>query len=483
MAKRVFISADHGLALIYFLQSDVISTMIDAGVEVVLLTAGSLTDKIEERFGRPGLIIEDLRLDQAEAYFQPDGVQWWLNFFRRAGPSAKMNLETVNNYVNWVRTESRGLRRRIFPLVEAGVWILRHARWARKALIQMQTRYTPGIYGDLFEKYQPDLVIASTPGWRLDRYILREAAAQKIPTAVIVQGWDNPSSHALPGAKIDWITCWSEPQKEELLVGSDWLPEKVHIGGIPSYDGYFRGQWLMSKDEYIELHNLDPNRKLLGYACSFVTYSPNIQNIEALAKLVNSDDLIEPTQLLVRLHPNHYTDVKRWATEREQVRALVEKYDHVHLVEPVPLGEEFGYYSGEDMPEKTSMMAYSDIFLTVYSTMVVEASIHKRPIVSVTINSETGWPGQYSLKLTEIGRWPTHGRFRAANAGIVVDNVDDLREAINRYLKDPAVDLEAQRAFIRQECTFTDSSAGRRTAEFFISILDSPQYPKGTLRL
>jgi hypothetical protein len=472
MGKRVFISADHGLALIYFLQSDVISTILAADVEVVLLTAGSLKDKIEERFGRPGLIIADLRLDQADEYFKSDGVQWWLNFFRRAGPSAKMNLETVNNYVNWVRTESRGMRRRIFPLVAAGVWLLRHARWARKALIRLQARYTPNIYADLFEKYQPDAVIAATPGWRLDRYLLREAAARGIPTAAIVQGWDNPSSHALQGAPIDWITCWSEPQKEELLVGSDWNPEKVHIGGIPSYDGYFDGEWLMTKDKYYELHGLDPNRKLLGYACSFVTYSPNIQNIEALAKLVNSGELSEATQLLVRLHPNHFTDVKRWAREREQVRALVKEYDYVHLVEPVPLGEEFGYYSGEDMPEKTSMMAHSDIFLTVYSTMVVEASIHERPIIAVTINSETGWPRQYSLKLTEIGRWPTHGRFRAANAGIVVDNAVDLKDALNRYLENPEVDLEAQRAFIRQECTFTDSSAGRRTAEFFLSILE-----------
>jgi hypothetical protein len=474
MTKRVFISADHGLALIYFLQSDVITTLIEAGVEVVLLTPGGLIEKIEQRFGRPGLIITDLRLEQAEQFANTvsPSMQWWLNFFRRAGPSAKMNPETVDNYVNWVEYEARGMRRRIFPLVRAGVWILRHSRTARRWLVNKQNSYVADMYADYFERYQPDLVIASTPGWRLDRYLLREASARGIPTAAIVQGWDNPSSHALPGAKIDWITCWSEPQVEELVDGSDWDRNWVHIGGIPSYDRYFSGEWLMSREEYFKLHNLDPERKLLGYACSFVTYSPNIQNIEGLAKLVNSGDLVEPAQLLIRLHPNHFTEVARWAREREQVRQLVSEYEHVHLVEPVPLGEEFGYYSGEDMPEKTSMMAHSDIFLTVYSTMVVEASIHERPIISVTINSETGWPGQYSLKLTEIGRWPTHGRFRQSGAGIVVDNAEDLREAINRYFSDPAVDLEAQRAFIRQECTYTDGSAGRKTAEFFLSIMD-----------
>src|SRR3989304_2046646 len=55
--------------------------------------------------------------------------------------------------------------------------------------------------------------------------------------------------------------------------------------------------------------------------------------------------------------------------------------------EPVPLGGELGYYSGEDMPEKTSMMTYADVFVTVYSTMVVEAAIHDRPIVSLCLDS------------------------------------------------------------------------------------------------
>ncbi len=39
-------------------------------------------------------------------------------------------------------------------------------------------------------------------------------------------------------------------------------------------------------------------RKLLGYACSFITFSPNFQNVEALAKLVASEKLSEPCQLL-----------------------------------------------------------------------------------------------------------------------------------------------------------------------------------------
>jgi CDP-glycerol glycerophosphotransferase (TagB/SpsB family) len=313
------------------------------------------------------------------------------------------------------------------------------------------------------------LVVASTPGWRFDRYLLREAASRGVPTASVIVGWDNSSSYSLPGAQMDWITCWSTIQKEELIKGSDWSPERVNIGGIPSYDGYFQKEWLLPREKYFKLHNLDPKRKLISYASSFITFSPNIQNIEALAELVSQDQLSEPCQLLVRLHPNHFTNVKRFQQERKQIRNLAEHTPYVHVVDPVPLGGSLSYYSGEDMPEKSSMMAYSDVFVTVYSTMVVEASVHERPVVSACIDSPVGWPGKFTLPLSRIGDWPTHSRFRDSAAGRVAYTKDELRNAINYYLGDPQADMIERRNFIIRECTYTDGTAGRRTAEYLLS--------------
>jgi CDP-glycerol glycerophosphotransferase (TagB/SpsB family) len=293
----------------------------------------------------------------------------------------------------------------------------------------------------------------------------------------VIVGWDNPSSYSLSGAPINWINCWSEVQKQELVEGEDWDPDRVHIGGIPSYDGYFRRQWLMSREDYFKLHQLDPNRKLIGYACSFISFSPNYQNIEALARLVSSDALIEPSQLLIRLHPNHFLNEPLFAGEREQIFKLAREVPNVHVVEPVPLGGELGYYSGEDMPEKTSMMAYSDVFATVYSTMVVEAAIHDRPIIGVCIDAPGGWnkPGRFSLPLSEIGEWPTHQRFRQAGAGRVAVNEVELQNALNAYLCNPSHDHDNRQSFITNECTFSDGSSGKRTGEFLLSILEKNQ--------
>lgn len=119
------------------------------------------------------------------------------------------------------------------------------------------------------------------------------------------------------------------------------------------------------------------------------------------------------------------------------------------------------------------MMAHSDIFLTVYSTMCVEASFQERPIVSVCIDASDGYPGKFWVPMSQIGVWPTHSRFRTSGAGRVALDQGELRQAINDYLVNPQADLEAQRRFLAEECTYIDGSASQRTSQFFLSLLEN----------
>src|SRR6266498_5035535 len=481
MSKKIFISADHGMAIIYFLQSHLIPTLLAAGVEVILLTDDETKDQIAPKFSWPGLSFEGLRLKQANAYangYHPR-LQWLLAYLRRVGGSRRINTEAMDSHIweVWVENSWK-FRLGIWIPAALAILVLRTFSSARKFLVRIQNRFIPrpNLYSDLFASYKPDLIIASTAGWRLDRYLLREATLRNVPTMAAIVGWDNPSSYAIRGASMDYVTCWSQLQKDELVYGSDWDPERVHIGGIPSYDGYFRREWQLSKDDYFKLHNLDPERKLISYACSFVHFAPNYPNVEALAKLASSDALVEPSQLLIRLHPSHFQDKPRiFADERERIFALEKQYPNVHVVKPVALGGSLGYYGGEDMDEKSSMMAHSDVLVTVYSTMVVETAVHDTPIVAAVIDAPGGWnkPKKYSLSLKKIGKWPTHKRFRDAKAGRVASNEKELCEVINLYLKNPSLDAAERRKFIEDEITFTDGTSGKRTAEFILKILSS----------
>jgi hypothetical protein len=480
VSKSIFISADHGTAIIYFLQSDVVPRLLEAGLEVIVLTDDDIKDEIAARFEKPGLRFEGLRLGSAGAYARRvrPRWQWLLAYLRRVGGSWQMNTAAMDSHVWEVWTEN-SWRFRVGMWLPAAAAIvgLRASRRLRRSLVALQQAITPnpGIYGDLFEKYQPSLVLASTAGWRLDRYLLREAHGRGVRTATAIVGWDNPSSYAVPGAEVDWVTCWSELQKKELVVGSDWQPRRVHIGGIPSYDGYLTKAWQIPRSHYFVLHGLDPHRKLISYACSFVHFAPNLPNVRALANLVANDMLEAPAQLLVRLHPSHFQDKPRmFADERKRIEDLEHAYPHVHVVKPVPLGGSLGYYGGEDMDEKASMMAHSDVLVTVYSTMLVETAIHDTPMVAAVLDVPGGWNvrRKYSLPLRQIGNWPTHRRFRDSGAGRVADTEDGLRRALNLYLANPKLDGEARLGFAKQEITYLDGSAGRRTADFILGLLE-----------
>ena len=471
MKKRVFICADHGLAVFYFLKSDIVSTLLEAEVEVVLLTEDNTRHQIEERFGRPGLTIEGLRLEQVQAYLRQHApqTQYWVDFLRRAGAHNGTNLAAVDTYIEQVKNEAHSRRRQFLPFMLVLSKVMRRSHLLRRLLVNYQQRFNANVYTDLFEKYQPDLVITGSPGFRLDRYLLREAAAQGVPSVACIISWDSSSSYGLPGARIDRVTCWSQIQKDELMGGADWPDERVNIGGMPPYDGYVRKEWVIPRQDYFAMHGLDSQRKLLTYASSFVNLSPNIQNVTALARLVSSDQLVYPAQLLVRFHPNHMSG--HYVAEAEHIRQLARENPLVHVIEPATFGA-MGHYSIEDLTDRTSMMAHSDVFMTVYSTMVVEASFQEHPIVSVCIDSPDGYPGHYWIPFSEIAIWPTHSRFRASNAGRVATSETELLQALNHYLQNPTADLPAMRRFLAQECANLDGSAGRRTAEYFLTILN-----------
>ena len=46
------ISADHGLAIVYFLQTDVVQTMLDEGIKVVILTDDGVTDLADRQINK-----------------------------------------------------------------------------------------------------------------------------------------------------------------------------------------------------------------------------------------------------------------------------------------------------------------------------------------------------------------------------------------------------------------------------------------------
>jgi hypothetical protein len=473
--KTIMLIVDHGLTLANFLLTDLAGFITEKDVRLVLLVQDELIPRLREDFcANPRLVFESSREPQTLEYqnsYRP-GVQEMMEYLRKSSMDPKVPLTYVDTHRQRKEYEAKGRWRYMLKAAHPAINVLRKYPRARRMFINAQhDMFTTNIYTNLLDRYKPDLVLSATAGWRLDRYLLREAHQRHIPTGMVVVGWDNPSAHGLPGAWVDYASVWSSVHKWELSAGLDWPEKNIFVGGFPLYDGYLQKKWVVRKEEYYREHALNPHRKLISYVATALSISPNLHIVEALTDLIAGDKLSEPAQLLIRLHPNHFKPAEHYQREREAILEVARRSGDVHVVAPKALGGGLPRYSGEDFPEKASMLTYSDVIVSIYSTMVLEAALHDKPIVSVCIDSPVGWPDNFWIPLSTVPSWPTAARVNRLGASRNAFNVAELTQTIDAYLENPRLDSENRHNFVQQELTYLHGESARRTADFILSLV------------
>jgi len=474
--KTILLIIDHGLSLAYFLYTDLARMLVEKNVRLVFLVQDDLIPKLRDDFsGLTNVIFESLREERVTHYqktFRPR-LQEMFEYIRGASASPRIPMTYVDTHRKRKLYEAHGRWKQALQAAQPIIFVMRHSKLARRLFMWLQNwLLTSEIYGDLFEKYKPDIALSSTCGWRIDRYFLREANHRHIPSAAVTVGWDNPSANGIAGAHIDDVIVWSKIHKWELNAGLDWPLEHIFIGGMPLYDIYLSQKWTLPRSEYYRQHGLDPNKKLLAYVATALSITPNLHLIELLAKMVSDGSLKIPSQLLIRLHPNHFRDVERYAREREAIYELAKRYPYVHVVAPRPLAGTVLRYSGEDFEEKASMLSHCDVLISIYSTMVLEAALHDKPVVSACIDTTQGWPENFWIPLSEIPDWPTAKRVNECGAARTAFTVEQMAQHLNEFLADPSLDAVGRRKFIKQELTFLQiGEATRKTADYLLFLL------------
>ena len=473
--KTIFIVLDHGLALAYFLQTDLTRMLLERkDLRIVFLVQDAFLPMVKNEFSHLDVIFEPMREAQVLQYTQHHmaGTQELVDYLRGSVLSPGVPLTYVDTNRMRKEYEAQGRRRNVLLALRPAINILRQSRLARSAFRRgTYLLFTPHIYDDLFDRYKPDLIISNTAGWRLDQYLLREANRRRIRIATVIVGWDNPSSQGLPGAYINDVNVWSEVHRKEMIDGSDWPQDHIHVGGMPLYDGYISRKWVIPRQDYFKMYNLDPEKRLIAYAATALSISPNLHIVKALVELVSSSALEKPSQLLIRLHPNHFKPMAHYRQECQEIIELASYYPDIHVVEPREVAGGLERYSGEDFPEKASMLTHCDVLVTIYSTMVVEAALHDKPFISVCIDSPEGWENKFWIPLSQVPSWPTASRVNKMKAGVTVFSVPELANALNRYLNDPGLDACERHEFVKSELTFVNGEATRETADYLLSLV------------
>lgn len=271
-------------------------------------------------------------------------------------------------------------------------------------------------------------------------------------------------------------------QKNELVNGYDISAESIDVGGVAYFDHYQKIEPRANRTKYLVNNGLDPSKKLITFGCTFVGVSSNVGIVKALAQAIAQDKFSHPSQLLIRLHPTHFKKPRpssiesdlQIVKEAEEYRHIAQSQPDIHISEPDFSTDAIANATSKnDMTNLSSLLRYSDVFVTLFSTMVLESAVNDTPIVSVAIDPPIEWRTGRTMSITDALDWPTHERIVNSNTSIVAMNYDEMIEGINTYLDDPKMHSCQRRDFAIQECTYVDGNSADRIAKYISNLATS----------
>jgi hypothetical protein len=460
----------------YFFQTDIIPCLLRHGATVVGAVPNPEAVAKELTDGSATLVLERLTAGRHERPMSGLGriAAGCIGYLRSTGVSHRMNLAIQHHYRDSSTVEGRGaLKRALIHLLNGAAWVLQRSRVMRRLFAAwLSRRRARGHYRELFERHRPCLVVVSSPGWfDSDEELLLEARAHGAKTVALVVGWDHTSSRGLASPAPDRICAWSDIQKRELVVGSDLAPSRVDVLGAAHFDGYRRPRCALPRGQFLASHRLDPRRSVVSFACSFVSKSSNVGVVRLLAEAIAADRVGRPAQLLVRLHPTHFKKpgqvLDEVLEEVDEYRRIASGYPHVHLDYPVLNSDHPPMSTARaDLVALASLLRHSRVFVTLFSTMVLEAALTDTPTVCAALEPPAEWQLERRLPIQRALDWPTHERIIGSGAAIIAHTAEELVSAVRTYLEHPGLHALERWRFALDEATYLDGQSGPRIADY-----------------
>src|SRR5687767_650216 len=162
--RTVMVVVEQGFGARFFLRTDILRTLLAAGARVVVLTPNPDEDYLREELGVERVHVEPLR---ARREVVQRSRPWWLvHNLRTFALAHPRRSPAFLDYYQGFREQGT----RDHPAVTRAIHVALGPLWRwrplRRALARLEQRlFTPALHGDVFDRWHPDLVVASSPGW------------------------------------------------------------------------------------------------------------------------------------------------------------------------------------------------------------------------------------------------------------------------------------------------------------------------------
>jgi len=317
----------------------------------------------------------------------------------------------------------------------------------------------------LFDRYNPVLLVGSSPGLIFSEIpLLRTAVQRRVRTIVVDPSWDNFTNKLIPVRRADRLVVWNDIMKQQAVELHGYDPDQVRVSGPPHWDRYFRSGPAISREAFFARIGADPSRRLITVT---TTPAPLYSHFDRVIRTLTSamdGGRLGASQILVRLHPRD--ELERYAEFRGVPHVIVEKPFKATVKSGDGLGVDI---TSDNQQHLADTLRHSDVIVTVASTIGVEAAIFDTPVVDVAFDGETAVDPAKSVR--RYYRFTHYVNITKRSAQRIAETPEALVGHVAAYLADPALDRDGRRRVVEDQVQFTDGRSSERIAKFVVEEL------------
>jgi hypothetical protein len=220
---------------------------------------------------------------------------------------------------------------------------------------------------------------------------------RRIPLIVIMNSWDNPSTKRAMVGNPDWLLVWGEQTQRHAVEFARMPVDRAIKFGAAQFEVY-RAPPRISREAFCQVNGLDSTRRILLYAGSSKG-TDEIAHLSALDQAIEAGQL-GATTVLYRPHPwggggrnGHLLLDTVWRNVR--IENSMKDY-----LEKVRSG-----FSGKYLPDYRDthdVLSCVDAVISPLSTIILEAALHRKPVMCFLPLEDTSEHFRRDLALTHF---------------------------------------------------------------------------------
>ncbi len=206
--------------------------------------------------------------------------------------------------------------------------------------------------------------------------LIEAGKTQHVPSVVIMNSWDNPSTKRSMVGAPDRVLVWGPQTRQHTIEFAQVPADQVVEFGVAQFEVY-RQPPRITREEFLTQNNLPADRPVMLYAGSS-TGTAEIDHLELLDRAI-SDGRLPPCSVLYRPHPwgNGGAGGEKILDQNWQ-NVFIEESMRGYL-ERVRAGDYAKYLS--DYRDTHDVLSHIDCLISPLSTIILEGALHAKPVM------------------------------------------------------------------------------------------------------